>query len=238
MPLDVTWIADLLRPRLAGSYPKLRAALLTGSVVRGTATPTSDIDVVVLLPAGAGGLRDTVEWDGRTVDVFGYDDAALARWLAADTERRRPGLCSIVLDGVLIAGDQQVADAAKRTAQEVFDAGPRACTGAELLRMRYCVTDGLLDLETSTDRAETLLLASPLIAEAVDLLFAVERRWSGNGKWLLRELRAYDPALADRLARAHDELARTDRTAALVEVLDEVLARCGGRHLVGRSDRG
>lgn len=55
---------------------------------------------------------------------------------------------------------------------------------------------------------------------------------------LLRELRAREPELADRLAGAHDELARTDRTAGLVEAVDELLLRCGGRYLVGRSERG
>lgn len=88
MPLDITPdlapLADLIRPRLDIAFPGFRAALLTGSVVRGTATATSDVDVVLLLPDGASGCRETVEWQcrpcgsaawARTVDIFGYDDA-------------------------------------------------------------------------------------------------------------------------------------------------------------------
>lgn len=230
-------LADRLRPHLSAEFPELRAALLTGSVVRGTATETSDIDVVLLLPDGSGGLRETVEWDGQTVDLFGYDLAALRHWLTEDTLRRRPALCSIVLDGVPVVGDSRVVEEARSTAREVYDAGPRACEPAELLRMRYGVTDVLLDVATSTDRAETLLLAGTLVTDAVDLLFATARRWSGSGKWLLRELRIREPGLAERLVEGYDTLARTNEPGALVNAVDELLDRCGGRFLVGRSER-
>jgi Nucleotidyltransferase domain len=230
--------AELVRAYLASAYPDLRAALLTGSVVRGTSTATSDLDVVVLLPPGAGSVRETVGWSGRTVDVFGYDQAGLTHWLAADTTRRRPALCSLVLDGVLVAGSESAASEAQAAARQVFEAGPAPYSEAELRRMRYGVTDVLLDVETASDRAESLLLAGTLVTDAVNLLFATLGRWSGNGKWLLRELRAYDPPLAAALESAYDELARTGDPAALVAVADQILDRCGGRFLIGRSERG
>lgn len=227
----------LVSSYLAAAYPDLRAALLTGSIVRGTSTATSDLDVVVLLPAGAGAVRETVEWSGRTVDVFGYDLASLEHWLAVDTSQRRPGLSSMVLDGVLIAGSADVVSEARAVAQRVYDAGPEPWTEAQLLRLRYGVTDVLLDVETAGDRAESLLLGSKLVTEAVTLLFATAGRWSGNGKWLLRELRSYDAELAAELESAYDEHARTGQPAALVRVADRILSRCGGRFLVGRSER-
>lgn len=229
---------ELVRAYLVEAYPRLRAALLTGSVVRGTATATSDLDVVVLLPDDAGTVRETVGWSGRTIDVFGYDPAGLSRWLATDTTRRRPALCSLVLDGVLVAGSASAAAEAQAAARRVFEAGPEPYSPAELQRMRYGLTDVLLDVQTASDRAESLLLAGTLVSDAVNLLFATLGRWSGNGKWLLRELRAYDGALAALLESAYDAHARTGDPAALVVVADEILARCGGRFLIGRSERG
>lgn len=234
---DAAEAAELVKGYLAEAYPDLRAAMLTGSVVRGTATATSDLDVVVLLPAGVGSRRDTVGWEGRTVDVFGYDPVALERWLSHDTEQRRPALCSMVLDGVLIAGSVAAAEEAKAAALRVFEAGPRPYDEAALQRMRYVMTDVLLDVRTATDRAEALLLAATLVTDAVTLLFATVGRWTGNGKWLLRELRAYDPGLARTLAEAHDGLARTGDAGPLVAVAEEILARCGGPFLIGRSER-
>lgn len=228
----------LVRAYLESAYPSLRAGLLTGSAVRGTATATSDLDVVVLLPPGAGSVRETVGWEGRTIDVFGYDPAGLSHWLASDTARRRPSLCSLVLDGVLVAGSAAAAAEAQAEARRVFEAGPEPYLPGELQRMRYGVTDVLLDLETAGDRSESLLLASVLVTDVVNLLFATLGRWSGNGKWLLRELRAYDASLAAEVESAYDAHGRTGDASALVAVADQILSRCGGRFLVGRSERG
>jgi hypothetical protein len=228
----------LVDAHLARAFPEARATMLTGSVVRGMATPTSDLDLVILLPPGHGTRRETVGWDGVAVDVFAYDPPGLDRWLAADTERRRPVLCALILDGILVAGDQDHAEAAKAKARDVFAAGPRPLTEAELARMRYGATDTLLDLETSTDRAETLILATALVQTIGDLTLAASGRWTGAGKWLVRALRSYDGELAATLTRAYDELARDDRKAPLLQAVDDLLARHGGRYLVGRADRG
>ncbi len=218
--------------------PGARSVLLTGSVARGTVTSTSDVDLVVLLAEGEGARRETLDWDGTTVDLFAYDSAGLDRWLAKDTERRRPVLCSLILDGVLVAGDPGAAERARAAAATIFAAGPRPTSAAELARMRYCVTDLLLDLEGSADRAETLVLAAALVHDAGDLLLAAAGRWTGSGKWLIREIKAYDQKLAGKLARAHDQLARHDDKAPLLQTVDTMLDRHGGRLLAGRAEVG
>ncbi|WP_020580249.1 nucleotidyltransferase domain-containing protein [Actinopolymorpha alba] len=233
---------DLTRPFVARhigeAVPGFQAALLSGSVVRGHATATSDVDVVVLLPEGMGGRRETVSWEGTTVDIFAYDTDTLDRYLAKDTERRRPTLCSLVLDGLLVAGDPAAAERAVAAARKVFDAGPRPVPAAELDRMRYGVTDLLLDVEGSGDRGETLILAATLVQALGDFVLAAAGRWTGQGKWLLRELRAYDKELAAGLVAAHDELARSAEVDPLVGLVDTVLAGYGGRYLVGRAEVG
>ncbi|MGH3490192.1 MAG: nucleotidyltransferase domain-containing protein [Actinopolymorphaceae bacterium] len=228
----------LVDTHLARAFPEVAAALLSGSVARGRATATSDVDLVVLLPDGGGSRRETVEWDGVTVDLFAYDPPGLDRWLAADTERRRPVLCSLILDGILVAGVPDVAADAKARARGVLAAGPRPLTDAERLRMRYGATDLLLDVESSTDRAETLLLAAALVQTITDLTLSAAGRWTGAGKWLVRELRAYDRGRADALADAHDALARHDTKSPLLHAVDDLLALRGGRYLIGRADQG
>ncbi|MFZ0325331.1 MAG: hypothetical protein WAN48_14525 [Actinomycetes bacterium] len=51
----------------------------------------------------------------------------------------------------------------------------------------------------------------------------------GASKWLLRRLRAYDPALADQLVRAHRQAVITGEVAALVRAAESVLDPVGGR---------
>lgn len=229
---------DLVARHVRTAFPDLRAALLTGSQARTAATPTSDVDVVVLLPDGAGSRRETTAWEGVTVDLFVYDPDGLVRWLGKDTERRRPVLCSLLLDGVVVAGDAATAEQAKALARKVYEAGPAELSDTELDRMRYGVTDVLLDLQSAVDRAEALLLASTLVQATGDLVLGAAGRWTGLGKWLPRELRAYDAELAADLAAAHDELARTGSADMLTRLVDNVLARHGGRDLVGRVEAG
>jgi hypothetical protein len=104
--------------------------------------------------------------------------------------------------------------------------------------MRYGATDLLLDVESSTDRAETLLLAAALVQTITDLTLSAAGRWTGAGKWLVRELRAYDRGRADALADAHDALARHDTKSPLLHAVDDLLALQGGRYLIGRADQG
>lgn len=220
------------------AFPGFRSAMVSGSVVRNTATPNSDLDVVVLVEDGVGSRRETVDWDGTTVDLFAYDNDGMHHWLAQDIEQRRPVLSTLILDGVPVTGNATATDAAKSAAQSVFDEGPRLVKGPELTRMRYVVTDLLLDVEWSMERAETLLIASELFSRVGDLMLAAARIWSGKGKWLLQEMREYDAVLTADLVAGLDEVAHSDARRLLLEAVDNALDHVGGRYLVGRSDTG
>ena len=220
------------------AFPGFRAAMVSGSVVRNTASPNSDLDVIVLVEDGVGSRRETVEWDGQTVDLFAYDDDGLHRWLANDIEQRRPVLTTLILDGVPVTGSAAATDAAKAAAQSVFDEGPRIVKGPELTRMRYVVTDLLLDVEWSMERAETLMIAAELFQRSGDLVLAAARLWSGKGKWLLQELRDYDAVLTADLSAGLDEVAHSDARRLLIEAVEKALDHVGGRYLVGRADEG
>jgi hypothetical protein len=65
--------------------------------------------------------------------------------------------------------------------------------------MRYAVTDLLNDLDSARTVDEALTAATALFREAADLILSTNRRWSGSGKWLLRELRRLE--LADQFRR-------------------------------------
>ena len=59
--------------------------------------------------------------------------------------------------------------------------------------------------------------------ESAELALLLAGSWLGAGKWLLGELRAADPVLADWLIEARDDPGR------LAQVGDDVLDRAGGR---------
>jgi predicted nucleotidyltransferase len=235
---SVDWAREIVVRHVRTAFPTLCAALLSGSIVRAAATETSDIDVVVLLPEGAGSRRETTTWDGAPVDLFVYDPDGLTRWLGKDTQGRRPVLCSLLIDGHVVAGDAAAAEQAKALARKVYEAGPAKLSDAELDRLRFEATDLMLDLQSTVDRSEALLLAAMLVQTTGDLVLNAAGRWTGRGKWLPRELRAYDPELARDLAAAHDDLARTGDAEMLIRLVDNILARHGGRMVAGRMEAG
>ena len=69
------------------------------------------------------------------------------------------------------------------------------------------------------DAGERQVIAAALWTESARVALAAGGRWVSGGKWLLRELREFDPGLAARWLAARDEPAG---------FAAEVLAGAGG----------
>ena len=98
---------------------------------------------------------------------------------------------------------------------------------AELDRRRCGLSDVLDDLAGSSDPGETAVICWYLLCETAELPLLLDGSWLGGGKWLLRELRAAEPRLAEELIEARDDPAR------LASLAEAVLARAGGRLWAG-----
>ena len=92
---------EAARAFVAARFPEARVALVGGSVLTEDRTPTSDLDVVVVLADGdvatGSGLlppfRETFEHEGWVVEAFVHDRASLEHYWARDAERR---VCSLL----------------------------------------------------------------------------------------------------------------------------------------------
>ena len=87
---------------------------------------------------------------------------------------------------------------------------------------RYRLTDLLNDLVLACDPGERLVISASTWTIGAEQALAFAGHWTGKGKWLLRELRDLDAALADRWLSAHGV---PDAVAAFTR---EVLDRAGG----------
>jgi predicted nucleotidyltransferase len=105
VPDAQTTARDLVRQR----YPSSRAAYLGGSAATGRATPTSDLDIFVLLGEGAGSIAltdapETARWAERSRRVLAAGPPAAD---ASDLDGRRYMLSALVDD---LAGDPDRAE--------------------------------------------------------------------------------------------------------------------------------
>ena len=224
---------DAARELVRARFPDAVQAWLAGSVTTGRATATSDLDVTVLLPGSDRGLvhRESLVHDGWPVELFVHVAGSVPTFVARDLARRRPTLARLVgLGAPLLPGDGGAALQAE--CRRALDAGPAPLTRDELDLARYGLTDLLDDLADERPRPEAAAVAVEVWRVTAELALAGAGRWSGTGKWLVRELSDLDPDLAVRLDEALREALAGD-VRPLGELAGEVLERCGGRLWAG-----
>ena len=215
----VTDARALVRER----FPAALAAYLGGGVLSDRRTPTSDLDIVVILGDVAAPYRESLTWRNWPAELFVQRPDTIGVWYAKDLARRRPTLARMCSDGVILADADGTAALIRDQATAVLVAGPPPPDLTELNGRRYGLSDLLDDLAGTADDGERAIICACVVRDTAELALVAGGSWLGSGKWLLRELRAADPQLAEELLAVRDDPARL---AALAEM---VLARAGGR---------
>ncbi|NIK60154.1 nucleotidyltransferase domain-containing protein [Kribbella shirazensis] len=222
---------DLARQLVQELYPDARAAWLGGSVVRGDAGPTSDLDITVLLDGPPAPRRTSLEYGGWPVELFVHTEKSLRHFADKDQARRQPTMMRLVGESVVLV---DIDGSGARLQQEFLAevaAGPEPLSADELRQLRYGITDLLDDLAGAAGDVR-LAVTSVLWQEAARLLLTGAGHWSGTGKGLLRELTAYDVAHGtDHATALLDGVRASDNR--IVAAVDRILAPHGGRLFAG-----
>ncbi|MGI8899325.1 MAG: hypothetical protein ACR2HA_00070 [Nocardioides sp.] len=238
---------EAARSFVAERFPEARAAFLGGSVINAHRTPTSDLDVVVLLDPAPGRAalpapgraalpapyRETFEHERWVVEAFVHTRASLDDYWQRDTDRRVCSLLRMCAESIVVADPAGAAEEIQEAASELLAGGPPPLTEAELRAWRYGLTDLLDDMAGCEEEAELAFIAGAVLRGVASLALAANGRWSGSGKALARELRKADPELAERLLNGHRHVVVYGDTAVLHRAAVEVLLRVGGPLLDG-----
>lgn len=217
---------------VADRFPDARWALLAGSVLDESArTPGSDLDIVVCLRDGVGlRRRESVRWRDWPVELFANTEAGHRWFLGQEIPQRKPTLARMIATGVHVAGSDMMAlRVVQDECRALLDAGPGATAATVLEDARYGVTDLLDDLTHARDPGEATVVRALLWERTGHLALAAAGRWDGGGKWLVRELRTWNPDYTRRWLKA-----RNDDTA-LGAVVRETLDAAGGPLFEGYS---
>lgn len=234
------------RAFVAEHFVEARAAFLGGSVLTPHRTPTSDLDVVVLLDpstgpgqvAPAAPYRETFEHERWVVEAFVHTRASLDDYWQRDADRRTSSLLRMCAESVVLTDPAGVAAEIQETAAALLGAGPPPLTEAELDAQRYGLTDLLDDMAGCDEEVELVFIAGAVLDRVASLALLVADRWGGSGKALARELRQVDTDLAERLVNGHRHVVVYGDTAVLHRAAVEVLLRAGGPLLAGYRQQG
>ncbi|WP_405662872.1 nucleotidyltransferase domain-containing protein [Streptomyces sp. NBC_01166] len=222
---------ELVRDR----FPEAQAAFLAGSVLTHHRTPTSDLDIVVLLTGPPAPFRESLIHDGWPVELFVQTEADWRLFAERETAARRSPLLAMCAEGLLLTDADGLGAALQAESRERLAAGPPPASATEMEDRRYALTDTLDDLRGCTDPLERTYLVAHLLERASELALLTGGHWLGGGKWLSRRLAAADPELHRRLtAGAVAAMSgRTDEEGQFAHVVGEVLASAGGPRWAG-----
>lgn len=223
---------------VAHEFPDALAAFVGGSVLTEHRTPTSDLDVVVLLGGPPAPYRETFWHAGWVVEAFVHTRESLDRFWDQDADRRVCSLLRMCGESRVVTDPAGVAAEIQAEARRRLDAGPGAPAPAEVDARRYGLTDLLDDLAGADREDELAYIAGLVLVAAARLALQAAGCWEGSGKALARRLRAADPDLAERLVDAHRLVLTEGDTAPLYRTALQVLERVGGPLLAGYRQQG
>ncbi|MFE2825644.1 nucleotidyltransferase domain-containing protein [Streptomyces sp. NPDC059271] len=224
---------------VAELLPHALGAVLGGSAAQGRSTPTSDLDIGVLVPDSARSGREVLRHEGRLVELFLNSVDDLAEFFQWDRARRRATVVFLYAHGATLTDRQGHVARARRMAEEVIKLGPPPLTTEQWRHGRYvltCYFDDLVD-SSSSNRHEQLAVADHALREAAELLTARQDSWTGIGKWLPRRLVEADPELGSKLLDGHQAVAERADPTQLASAVDELLRSIGGPLREGYSHR-
>jgi hypothetical protein len=213
-------------------FPSSHGALLAGSVVRGEATQTSDLDIVIFDSNLKSAYRESVIEYGWNIEVFVHNLTTYKNFFKSDCERARPSLPKMVSEGIVIK-DSGILDLIKHEANELLDMGPEEWSADTIKLKRYFITDTLDDFIGSTLRAEEIFIANALAELVSEFVLRTNRQWIGTSKWIVRALRNYDEKFACQFVEAFDIFYKTSEKNKIIAMVDDSLQPFGGRLFQG-----
>lgn len=215
-------------------FPNCHGALLAGSVVRGEATETSDLDIVIFDQNIKSSYRESLIDFGWNIEVFVHNLLSYKEFFISDCERARPSLPRMVSEGIVLK-DFEKMDSIKHEAKELLDKGPTEWTHEMIKIKRYFITDALDDFIGCTNRHEEIFIANALAELVSEFVLRTNRKWVGTSKWVVRSLRHYDEKFADQFVEVFDTFYKTGDKNRIIQFVDNILETHGGRLFNGFS---
>ncbi|TKH24894.1 nucleotidyltransferase domain-containing protein, partial [Bacillus cereus] len=104
-------------------FPNCDVALLGGSVARGEATKTSDLDIVIVDQSLTSCYRESFYSNGWPVEVFVHNFETYKTFFKMDCDRGRPSLPQLVSEGIALKGEQEIVEKLKKEANDLLHKG-------------------------------------------------------------------------------------------------------------------
>ena len=215
-------------------FPDCKGALLAGSVVRGEATETSDLDIIIFDTTISASYRASLVDFGWPIEVFVHNLVSYKQFFQSDCQRAIPSMPRMVAEGIVLK-DDGIIDSIKKEAKELLEKGPEEWSVETINTKRYFITDCLDDFKGCTDRAEQLFIANKLAELVSEFILRTNRKWIGTSKWVVRSLRQYDEQFSKQFVEVFDRYYKTGDKEQVIQLVENTLQPFGGTLFEGFS---
>lgn len=217
-------------------FPDAIAAFLTGSALTSRRTPTSDLDIVIVLNGRPAPFRETIHEHHWLVELFVQSPASIKYFSDLEAASQSAATMRMIADGHILVSVDGEAERVQLAALNRLAEGPSPISEEEMSRRRYSLSDQLDDLIGATDPTELLYISQQLVVGASELALLSRSQWLSSGKWLPRDLDISDPDLSRQLLEASKEIIVSGDKRQMENVVREILGRVGGPLLEGYRD--
>lgn len=206
-----------------------KVMFLAGSVVRGEATPSSDLDLVVIYEKLPAAYRQSFVHRGWPVEAFVHDPETLNYFFwERDRPSGIPSLPMMVLDGKEISEENELSRSLKTAARAVINAGPPEWTAPDIERARYSISDVCDDIRAPRNHTELTASMTVLYGLLADFYFRSTGRWSAKSKGVPRRLAQTDPSFANQFSQAFELGFSSQDPSLILQLAEAILEPTGG----------
>jgi hypothetical protein len=202
-------------------------------LLRGQATATSDLDIVIVTDRDDAPFRASYMSQGWPIEAFVQTEVSWRWYFQSDVRSGRTPMPSMCVEGIVIRDRNGLAEQMKREARALIEQGPQALSVQEIEDLRYILTDALDDFIGAPTLEEGIFAAVQVAERSTQLRLRMSRQWMGFGKWVPRSLRQVDIGAADALRDAMGAYCRKDEKEPLIQFAHDALALAGGRLFEG-----
>ncbi|WP_312094321.1 nucleotidyltransferase domain-containing protein [Niallia sp.] len=215
-------------------FTNCNAAILAGSVVRGQATATSDLDIVIFDEKIEASYRESVLEFGWPIELFVHNLSSYKDFFLMDYNIAKPSMQRMVVEGIVLR-DNGILQDIRQEAEKMLEEGPKEWTEDTIRTKRYFISDVLDDFIGSDSEQEVIFIASTLSFLLYEFVLRVNKQWIGTSKWMVRSLQQYDTKFADEFIAAFDTFYRNREKVKIILLADKVLQPYGGKLFAGFS---
>lgn len=215
-------------------FPTCQCALLAGSVVRGEATETSDLDILIFDEAIEQSYRESLVAFGWPIEVFVHNFTSYKQFVESDCARAKPSLPRMLAEGIVLKEDERISTI-QNEALKILADGPDAWSTEITTMKRYFITDVLQDFIGCDNRFEGIFVANTLADMLSEFMLRTNRKWTGTSKWSYRALKEYNEVFARHFVEAFESYYQHDDKTKVIDLAEEILKPFGGQLFEGFS---